>query len=123
MTKLKIKVTKDILERSKYCGFQDGLTVSENCAVALAVRDIWPNAAVDGDNIWPNAAVNDGIMPLPTEVSVYIIEFDNTYPADRAKLPEIEFEIEIPDKVLESINIEELKPLLENHPTLQLIEN
>ena len=122
MTKLKIKVTKEILERSKYCGGGD-LNVSQNCAVALAVRDIFPKAAVDGDYIWPDADIKEGLMPLPREVSAYIIEFDNLYPQDRPKLPEIEFEVEIPDSVIEKINIEELKPLLQNHPTLQLIEN
>ena len=123
MTKLKIKVTKDILERSKMCGTNEGETVSQNCAVALAIRDIFPLAAVDGDNIWPNFSLADELIPLPKDARVYIIEFDNTHPVERPCLPEIEFEIQIPDSVIEKINIEELKPLLENHPTLQLIEN
>ena len=123
MTKLKIKVTKEILERSKMCGTDDGKSVSQNCAVAHSVRDILPNAAVDGDNIWPNSSLNDELIPLPIEAKIYISKFDYTHPDDRPSLPEIEFEIEIPDSVIEKINIDEIKPLLINHPNLELIEN
>ena len=118
MTKLKIKVTKDILERSKMC-----LTnVGYNCAVALAVRDIFPRAWVEDDCIMP-VSVEQTKIPLPESATDFISKFDRYDAEERVNMPELEFEISIPDEVIEKINIEELKPLLQNHPTLQLIEN
>ena len=119
MTKLKIKVTKDILERSKNCG-DDGHTV-KSCAVAVAVRDIFPCSSVTYRYIRPFSS--DLVIDLPKEVGGYIYKFDSTSTDERPSLPEFEFEVEISDEIIEKINIEELKPLLQNHPTLQLIEN
>ncbi len=120
--KLKIKVTKAILEKSKYCGVHGReRSIATNCAVAVAVRDIWPDAAVCNEFIAPTGTTYDGIIGLPYEAYRYINLFDNSTPKERPLLPELEFEIEIPDSVVEKINIEELKPLLVNHPTLQII--
>ena len=131
MTKLKIRVTKDILERSKYCGSH-----TEHCAVAQAVRDIFPKACVCHTHIFPfsipfSGSPNDIIMNLgernviilPTAARDYILSFDRCSVEGRVNLPEFEFEVEISDQIIEKINIEELKPLLQNHPTLELIEN
>jgi len=37
----KIKVTKDILELSKNCGQDEIEIIGENCAIALALKDIF----------------------------------------------------------------------------------
>ena len=131
MTKLKIKVTKDILERSKYCGrtVEFGRSdIHTSCAIALSLRDIFPNAYVKTNYMYTdiNLDVNNRCklyIMLPISASDYIDKFDSTTVEERPNMPEIEFEIEIPESIIEKINIEELKPLLQNHPTLQLIEN
>jgi hypothetical protein len=134
MIKLKIKVTKDILKKSMYCSESALLPSTTNCAVALAVRDIFPDAKVFPHCISP-FSVNSFIIPnarqflrlqriqLPKEAAEFIETFDSLMdtPEERLKLPELEFEVEIPDAVIEHINIEELKPLLEGHPTLELV--
>jgi hypothetical protein len=121
---LKIKVTKSILERSKNCQLSAGGQgcVTRNCAVALAVRDIFPNASVTGP--YMRAKFNDGDdlkIILPRKVALFVSRFDSSTPEQRPNLPELEFEITIPDEVIERINIDELRPLLVNHPTLELI--
>ena len=127
MTTLKIKVTKDILEKSKTCGtIEPNGFKGHSCAIALAVRDIFPTANIGFHEVWPlwnGYNYTGATIRLPNIVSEYIKVFDRTPTAERPMLPEIEFEIEIPDSVIEKINIEELKPLLENHPTLELIKN
>lgn len=129
-TTLKIKVTKEILEKSRMCGGDDTKNkIGMNCAISLAVRDIFPDVWVGDMDIrfgrWDedHFDVNDKItyIGLPYRVQMFIKEFDKTSPANRLLMPEIEFEIEIPDAVIETINIDELKPLLVNHPTLELI--
>lgn len=125
--KLTITVTKEILEKSKMCGVkgQIGL-VSENCAIALAIRDIFPNAKISlsstslvmgyfGKNVF-------GVIDHPNDMTEYIKLFDSTFSFDRPHLPEASFEIDIPDAVIDTINIDSIKPLLINHPTLKLEE-
>jgi len=132
MTKLKIKVTKEILEKSKYCiatGKADKGGAGFNCAVALAIRDIFPDAWIHRDTITPfsfsdnntEAYFGGARIHLPNEAIEYIKEFDATPFGMRTSMPEIEFEVEIPDEIIERISIEELRPLLENHPTLELV--
>jgi hypothetical protein len=120
MTKLKITVTKEVLEKSKNCGKGDYREVITNCAVALAVRDIFPRASVVGPFLRFEVGKDDRAY-LPKRVGRYIKKFDDTKPEHRPYLPEISFEIEIPDEIIEKINIEELRPLLTNHPTLELV--
>jgi hypothetical protein len=126
MTKLKIKVTKDIYQRSMMCGVIPDINapITENCAVALAIRDIFPNASVTHREIIPFAAVGnyDFGISLPHAARQLIGMFDackNT-PQYRLTLPEIEFEVEIPDEVLEHIDIKEITKILTHHPYLEL---
>lgn len=122
MTKLKITVTKEVLEKSKYCGTEAGGTPTENCAIAVAIRDLFPGAAVGRSAIFFYPVQNSQpITQLPEIAQEFIHRFDNLTPDKRIKMDPVSFEIEIPDVVINSINIDELKPLLENHPTLELI--
>lgn len=123
--KLKIKVTKEILERSKNCkynGKSDKTGTGANCAVALAVIDVFPDAWVNADSICPFFFNSfSKLIPLPYNARYFIYEFDKATAEERAKMREEEFELGVPDWVIERINIDEIKPLLENHPTLELI--
>lgn len=122
--KMKIKVTKEILKKSMWCGTIGLGGVTENCAVALAVRDIFPEATV-----W-YCTISTGprcqIIQMPDEVAPFIINFDRLShaPEKRLELPELEFEIEIPDEVISKIgngNIEEVKTIIRNSETLELV--
>ena len=94
--KMNIIVSKDIIKKAIYCGTDkcDGYT-SENCAVALAVRDIFPNAAVDGYNIYTTRK----FISLPRFVTEFIRLFDSLKyePKERLKLEPVTFEVDIPD--------------------------
>lgn len=116
--KLKIKVTKEILERSKMCEMDK--LIYENCAIACAIKDIFPLSKVWKTYI---ELPFDIRIHLPQEAIIFISAFDMFAPCMRLTMQPIEFEIEIPDTVIEKINIEELRPLLENHPTLELINH
>lgn len=130
--KLRISVTKEILEKSKNCGKSISSKL-ENCAVALAVRDIFPHALVyqtgivcDARGLKVNIKLTDPPIDImfPIPVIFYIKSFDefDNNPEARIQMKEISFEVDVPDYVLDRINIDELKPLLVNHPTLELIE-
>lgn len=115
--KLKISVTKEILEKSHNCSETQ---VAMNCAIALAVRDIFPDACVGPIGIRPFS--NQIAITLPKNARQFIGQFDSSTPEERMEMSPITFEIEVPDEVIELINIDELKPLLQNHPTLELLE-
>jgi hypothetical protein len=124
MIKLKITVTKEILEKSKWCGYkldnEEFKLTSQNCAIALAVRDVFPNAGVGANSVLLDPP-SEYFTNLPQEAIDFITAFDKSDPGVRSRMTPISFEIEIPDSVIGKINIEELRPLLVNHPTLQLI--
>lgn len=126
--KMKIKVTKEILKKSMWCSTSAGIgDVVKNCAVALAVRDIFPRAEVGYDLIYTGTEVyRKHFLPLPREVTFFIKDFDllKYAPEERLKLSELEFEIEIPDEVISNIgngNIEEVKTIIRNSETLELV--
>lgn len=133
MTKLKIKITKDIYEKAMYCGRGAPGPTTENCAIALAVRDIFPHAAVGGSFILFDGRCRKGTIleivrqgkklgaMLPKIAMGMIVQFDTSSPERRLTLPEFEFEIDVPDEVVDSINIEDVKILLQNHPNLELV--
>lgn len=134
MTSLKIKIDKEILYKSRMCSTDHSDTsrsgIGANCAVSLAIISIFPDAWVFSDHIRPfyfskeeHKSIYNGSIPLPREARDFISSFDAKSPEERMQMEELEFSIDIPDSVLETINIEEIKPLLINHPTLELIEN
>lgn len=120
-TVLTITVTKEILERSKNCGIlNDGTLLSENCAISLAIRDIFPCAKIGDLDIFPFSIDVDHAIPLPDIAKSFIWSFDHAAPEARVLMQPLSFDIELPDWVIEKIDISELKPLLENHSTLKL---
>jgi hypothetical protein len=122
MIKLKISVTKEILKKSKYCSTLFNLgPSSENCAIALAVRDIFPNAIVGIKDMFFGVDVVESPISLPIVARRFIAEFDSSSPDLRIKMNPVSFEITVPNYVIDKINIDELRPLLVNHPTLELV--
>lgn len=119
--KLKITVTKEILRKSMRCGEQTN--IPESCAIALATRDIFPIAGVGCEHIIPFYREDHSVrIPLPKAAIDYIKEFDSRInsPLSRLDLPEITFEVEIPDEVIDKIDISKI---YEGHPTLQLFKS
>lgn len=123
--KIKIHITKDILKKSMWCGTTNETScVLENCAIALAVRDIFPNAQVSSLYLVFNKLdkENRAKVELLPFTRAYIKLFDNTIPGNRIHLPEYSFEIEVPEEIIDSIGIDEAKRILEKSETLELIE-
>ena len=125
--KMKIKVTKEILKKSMWCHPNQGnCFVGTSCAIALSVIDIFPDGYVGENSIFPFWGENNLEIKLPKEPIVFIESFDALVqnPIERLKLPELEFEIEIPDSVISQIgngNIDEVKTIIQNSETLELV--
>lgn len=65
----------------------------------------------------------DWFIPLPTSAVYFIEKFDITYPSkDRLELPLLEFEVELNENVLRSINIDQAREAIKYSETLELVE-
>ena len=115
----KIRITKDIIDKTKNCGAEGDIDEMErNCAVAFALHDIFPGVRVTNFFIFPfgvdHNADTDPKIPLPLIAQQFIKLFDGfrVTPNLRLLLPEFEFTIDIPAEVINAINIDEVKELL-----------
>lgn len=131
MYKLTIKVTREILGRSCNCSTENDQNYGSNCAIALAVREIFPTAWVYPESIRPfytglledDDDPVDELIKLPHDACRFIAKFDEFTPALRACMKELEFEVEVPDKVIEKlVSIEEVREILRTSKTLELHE-
>jgi hypothetical protein len=118
-TAFKIIITKAIIEASRYCGTKnDTFTIGNNCAVATALIDIFPNVYVTSSQIFPfgmEYGNRSGLnIPLPLIAQQFIKLFDGfrLTPNLRLLLPEFEFNIDISDEVIEQINIDDVRALI-----------
>lgn len=131
--KIKIKITKEILKESWLCSpeicKQRGSSVGESCAFALAVRDLLPKAAVGYSDIFPfgsnwGSGITPVCFPITQAMKSFIIQFDRSTPLMRLKFDEEEFELELPDWVVDNIgdgNVEETKRIISQSKTLELV--
>lgn len=123
--KILIKVTKDILQRSMMCGVDSiAKNCAINCAIAVAVREIFPQASVGLNTIAP-ISKEEGLerISLPITAVSFISTFDSLYhtPAKRLELPEFSFEIDVPYSILEKVGISEVYKILSESKTLECV--
>ena len=123
-----IKITGEVLSKSKFCGVDTTKPVEENCAVAIAIQDIFPHARVTSSDIYPfgidDKKKENLKIELPEIARNFIKVFDSlvAIPKVRLLLPEYEFVIEITDEVIKKINIDKVKEILEEKTYDEQIE-
>lgn len=98
-----------------YCGTEkaESIGVSQNCAIALALKDVFGMVSVcDTVTIY---GIYQGrkpytCIPLPKDAIDFTISFDrlSCIPERRLLLPELEFEIDLPQEVIDAINIDDI---------------
>lgn len=120
--KIRIDVTRELLEKSKNCDFADG----RNCAIALAVRDLLPNVLVATTEIIIDPDLTIGspnivIAKLPREASRFIERFDCYDPLTRMSMDPISFDVNLDIDKLD-ISIDEINKILSTSTTLSLVE-
>jgi hypothetical protein len=124
--KVLIKITRDILERSAKCREH----YPRNCAIALAMRELFPNCCVGAfqirfyDSTYNNRSMVVGVGPvgyanLPDLAIKFIRAFDSAPVGYRAQLPEFSFEVDIPNEVIDSIGIGQVYKVLSESKTLE----
>jgi len=117
-TEFKIAITKDIIAHCKNCGTGEVHLIENNCAIAFALAAMFPLVYVTNDYIFPFGIDGDKEkdikIPLPPIAQQFIKLFDGfrLTPKLRLLLPAFEFIIDIPDEVIEQININEARELI-----------
>jgi hypothetical protein len=116
----KIVITKEMIAHCKNCGTgNEEDRIENNCAVAFALANIFPKVQVTHHCIFlfgmESNKEKDIKIPLPLIAQQFIKLFDGfgLTPKLRLLLPEFESTIDIPDKAIESINIDEVRELIE----------
>ncbi len=116
---LKIAITKEIIEQCKNCGSEnEEHEIGKNCAVAFALTDIFPNVYVTNYYIFPFGIDCENVHVLKIQLPIIAQQFIKLFdgfrltPKLRLILPEFEFTIDIPDEVIEQINIDEVRELI-----------
>jgi hypothetical protein len=119
-TQFKIAITKEIIVHCKNCGTgNETHRIENNCAIAFALADIFPKVYVTNLCIFPFGIDGDKEkdikIPIPLIAQQFIKLFDGFRftPKLRLLLPEFEFTIDVPDEVIEQINIDDVRELIE----------
>jgi len=120
--KILIKITKEVLRNSMHCSF--GNSVSTNCAIAVAIRDLFPNARIGFPTVtFDYSAIENTSFNniLPQKALDFIGLFDSLSPESRLNLPEFSFEIPVPNEIIDRISIATIYKVLSESPTLELV--
>lgn len=122
-----VKVTKDHYRRAIMCGTEgkeSGQFVTENCAIAVAVREIFPKAQVFVQNYYPFG--EEAKLELSHTGQDLVRKFDELalHPERRLDLPEREIHLEVNDALLNKLveTVSNWKEVIEATPHLELIE-
>ncbi len=117
-----IHVTEQILRKAAHC---DNAERSNNCAIALAIREILPTAHVGLDRIllYNTIDINciDNVIPIPSVATRFIQEFDVLTSRERIEMKPISFDITLPNSFINTINIDEITDVIKNSKSLQLV--
>lgn len=109
--KIMIHVTKDIIARSRFCTLHNAST---NCAISFAIAELFPDARTR----YFGVHVLGDYVKLPEKAQKFILDFDKRSPDDRLSMDPIQFEINVPDFIIDEIGIGQVYKILSESKTL-----
>lgn len=141
--KILVKVTKEILIKTSRCNNAFGI----NCAIAAAIREMFPHSITgnrmlsiyteenfikllnnpfnlyrkDQNVIYTLGYPEIAQIQLPFEAMRFIRTFDITSVEHRMNLEPIQFEINVPNEVIDQIGISTAYKVLSESKTLELV--
>lgn len=127
--KITVNITKKVLQESMYCGIKTALTYANyagNCAIAVALKEFFPYVMVRPGYATVRNEYDHIIdhIVLPKEAEVFIGVFDSYHDKKdykgRLNLPEMSFELELSNTLIEHIGISEVYKVMSESRTLTL---
>lgn len=136
--KLQIDITKEILSQTKNCSTTDENEIGTNCAIGKAIHDIFPYSHVSRSTIeffqsddhrikWllglATFRIQQSLASVvhSEKVKKFVWLFDQSSPKMRENMAPISFEVDIPDAVIETIDIEDVKRIINETSHLNLV--
>jgi len=126
MTPFKIQVTEEIIHQCKDAGVPGEAEVLGNvCPIATTIKDMFPDVYVANEYLFPYGQKSTLKIKLPQIARNFINLFDSLcmMPNVRLKIPAFEFEIEIPEEVIEKVSIENVMADYTNNNTKSVTLN
>jgi len=137
--KIRIHVTEEVLKKTKFCGSvqstMNGESITKSCAIAYAIRQLFPTAEVNYGRIYFIAPTNRNLTSddyndgrrcsiLPFDARSFITTFDalSHQPNERLNLDPFSFDIDVPSEVIDQIGIGEAYRILSESKTLELVQ-
>lgn len=109
---LKIKITRKVLIKSMFCR---DVNLRHECAIAVAIKKIFPNSEVRESWI----RIGDYRMELPLKAKQFMSDFDWSFFVLRPFLSTLDFDVEIPQELIDEIGINEVNEILSKSSTLE----
>lgn len=136
---LEIIVSSEVIKASSLCGFDNNGNAAPfkvlpldrqpatNCAIALAVRDIFPEADIGEEMIYPfgsgDRSRDTKQIPMPYEAVSFIEKFDVSTPGRRGSMKPFSFKIDIPDHIIDDIPLPDINKIINESKTLKIHEH
>ena len=114
-----VHVTKEIIREAMYCDGKKHF-IGTSCALALAIRDIFPNCFIGVGRWWPVQSKDCYCYTLPPAASAFVKHFDKLSSEQRLLMDPISFEIDVPSEVIDQIGISQVYKILSESRTLEL---
>lgn len=96
---LRVYITKNVLNRSQHCGSDGQKDKTQHCAIAVAIKTLWPKSFVGLHEICSHDSSFKRI-PLPENAKLFINEFDAATPDQRQAMQPFAFDIEVTEAQL-----------------------
>lgn len=108
--RLRIKITKEIIEKAVWCGTDNEPDVPENCAVALSLKELFPDVYVTRKAICFKG-YKFPFVEIPSEGRMFIEDFDRLCdnPEARLYMDPVSFTIDIPEAVVKEFGADVVK--------------
>lgn len=117
--KIMIHVTKEIIAKSRFCELYDA---PKNCAISFAVAELFPYAKTFSKRVCllcsGRRPTTDYFVGLPEIAQRFIVKFDTTSPPERLRMDPVQFEIHVPDFIIDEIGISQVYKILSESKTL-----
>ena len=108
------------------CGTRtDYRFITESCAIALAIKEIFPEGMATVGYIRPYfSAPDSACIFLPESANQFMRTFDKLWetPEARLSLSELTFEVDVPQEIIDSIGLSQVRSILSSSATLKMVE-
>jgi hypothetical protein len=116
--RIKVRVDQRLIDRA---AFVHRKYVTTDCAIALALKQLLPGVMVYGEYIaFTDRNGMENRIKLPILAQIWMKRFDDTPSVLRKQLPNLVFEMDIPDQMIQVIGAFQFKEVLMDNTNVMM---